>query len=429
MKIGKWELPQIGWRMLKSTFAVFLCFLIEELRGSSPFYASLAALQTIQPYKESTKKIALQRVAGTLIGAIFGLITILLEYQVFQPRGFPIMVNYFVVSAGVCCVLYTSVLLHKKSASYFSCVVYLSITMIHLGDSNPYLFVLERTVNTFIGVGIGILINQCQMPRKMPKNVLFASGLDNVLLHQGKHLSDFSKIRLNRMIDDGMAFTMMTMRTPASLLDAVKDVRLQLPVIVMNGAALYDVKNNQYVKTFGLNAAQTAHARSFFAENNQNCFVNTIDENTVMIHYQKLQNEGEKTLYTQLRKSPYRNYTKSEPSPDETVVYLMAFDEKSRIVALYEKAKTDIRTRDLQLVCYDSIEYPHFALLKVFHPMASKQNMLQVLKQHLQMEQSCTLGSVEGSYDVVVSEQKSGDEVVHLLEKIVTKYPQPIKMK
>lgn len=54
----------------------------------------------------------------------------------------------------------------KTNAAYFSCVVFLSIVMVHIGDSNPYHFVLNRVVDTLIGIAVSMLINACHLPRR-----------------------------------------------------------------------------------------------------------------------------------------------------------------------------------------------------------------------------------------------------------------------
>ena len=46
-----------------------------------------------------------------------------------------------IISLMIIVVLYTTVLIKKKQASYFSCVVFLSIVVNHVADANPYLFV------------------------------------------------------------------------------------------------------------------------------------------------------------------------------------------------------------------------------------------------------------------------------------------------
>lgn len=73
--------PPIGNRILKSAAGVFLCECVYFLRGRSviPFYSMIAVLWCIQPYTEGTLKMAYQRIVGTLVGALYGLITIILE--------------------------------------------------------------------------------------------------------------------------------------------------------------------------------------------------------------------------------------------------------------------------------------------------------------------------------------------------------------
>ena len=54
-------------------------------------------------------------------------------------------------------ILYTTVLLKKKNASYFSTVVFLSIVVNHIGDQNPLLFVFNRVLDTMIGIVLASL--------------------------------------------------------------------------------------------------------------------------------------------------------------------------------------------------------------------------------------------------------------------------------
>ena len=56
------------------------------------------------------------------------------------------------VSGMIVVVLYTTVVMQKKQASYFSCVVFLSIVVNHIGDLNPYLFVWNRFLDYSVSV-------------------------------------------------------------------------------------------------------------------------------------------------------------------------------------------------------------------------------------------------------------------------------------
>ena len=77
-------LPPIGARIIKSSVAVALCMVIYYFRtllpvgNGIPFYSALAALWCMQPLRGNTKSNAVQRSIGTFIGAVCGLVFIVL---------------------------------------------------------------------------------------------------------------------------------------------------------------------------------------------------------------------------------------------------------------------------------------------------------------------------------------------------------------
>jgi uncharacterized membrane protein YgaE (UPF0421/DUF939 family) len=157
------EIPRIGMRIIKSAIAVFLCFVVDYFRNGAGivFYSQLSALWCMQATRESTFKNAKQRMIGTFIGTAYGFLFIVLK-QLFLPKAESYdYVGSLLISGMIVLVIYTSVVIKKKQASYFSCVVFLSIVVNHIGDSNPYLFACNRFLDTVIGIAIGVLINIC----------------------------------------------------------------------------------------------------------------------------------------------------------------------------------------------------------------------------------------------------------------------------
>lgn len=61
MQRKKLQFPAIGMRIVKSSVAMFLCYMVYLLRGETGvvFYSQLAALWCIQPYVNSSLKNAL----------------------------------------------------------------------------------------------------------------------------------------------------------------------------------------------------------------------------------------------------------------------------------------------------------------------------------------------------------------------------------
>ena len=151
--------PQIGMRMVKSAAAVFLCLLLSVLwnREDMRIYSSIAALWCIRPYHGDTKKMAIQRISGTAVGTAYGALAILAElYLLPGIRG--TVPGYLLIAAFILPVLWTTVWLGLENASYFSCVVFLSITVAHMIDGNPWLFVWHRAAETLIGILDNVLM-------------------------------------------------------------------------------------------------------------------------------------------------------------------------------------------------------------------------------------------------------------------------------
>ena len=76
---------------------------------------------------------------------------------------------------------------------------------------------------------------------------LFVTDLDGTLLNSNKEVSIKSIEILNKLIDDGVNFTVATARTPATVVDLLQDVNLKLPAVLMNGVLLYDIKEEKYI--------------------------------------------------------------------------------------------------------------------------------------------------------------------------------------
>lgn len=421
MKIKSTALPPIGMRIIKSSIGVLLGFIIYLLRGKqgAPFYTALSVLWCMQPYPSNAKANARQRTIGTMIGAFYGLIMILLEYY-FLPFDNE-FIRYLIISVLIIPVIYTTVVINKKNASYFSCVVFLSIVVNHLNDKNPYFFVFNRVLDTMIGIVLALIINTARIPRKKRDNLLFVSELDKALLNMHNTLTPYSKIELNKMLDDGLKFTIATMRTPAALLEALKDIRIKLPVIAMDGAILFDVKDNRYLKVYEMTYSETKEFLELFKENNLHCFVNVVVEDSVIIYYDDFKNEVEKRIYDTLRSSPYRNYIKEELPERYGAVYLMLIDENKKIENLYSQMKELGYTERFKILKYSSDDFPGYSYIKVYNKKAIKENMIQYIKELTKADDIIILESSKEGKNLRVNKNES-NEIVRNLKRIYEPY-------
>lgn len=415
----KIELPGVGMRIVKSAVAVAVCFFINALRGDSGmvFYSQLAALWCIQMYRSNTKKNAIQRIIGTLVGAVYGLIYLLAFPPLTKAFNTVFWVETLMVSVFLLLVLYTTTVLKKTQASYFSCVVFLSIVINHLFDSNPYLFVWNRFLDTMIGIAIGITINDIRICINPDRETLFISGLDDTLLNRDEVLSAFSKVELNRMIDSGLKFTVSTIRTPASLIEPMRDIRLNLPVIAMDGSVLFDVKKNSYIKIQSIKKELSGLLMNEIASSGLCWYGNVVIDDVLIIYYGDFEDKVNTDLVNNLKISPYRNYINRPLPEDEDVVYFMLLDKTERIAEFYEKLQKLSYASELRFVTYPSTDFEGYSYIKIYDKDADKENMLQYLMEQYSFKKSVTFGTIRDQYDVEI-EKDDANEVVRVVRSL-----------
>lgn len=89
-------------------------------------------------------------------------------------------------------------------------------------------------------------------------DVLYVSDMDGTLLHSDGTLSEQTIAMMTPMLEDGLAFTVATARSNVSALPLLEKLPLRLPLILVNGAILYDPIENKpiHISTIPVTMAQ-----------------------------------------------------------------------------------------------------------------------------------------------------------------------------
>lgn len=90
----------------------------------------------------------------------------------------------------------------------------------------------------------------------MEDRMLFVSDLDGTLLDETARIPEKSREILNSLADRGVLFTVASARTPLSAIPILEGVNLRLPVILLNGGMLYDMRENRILKVTGFRPEQ-----------------------------------------------------------------------------------------------------------------------------------------------------------------------------
>ena len=398
------EIPLPGQRILRSMIAVWLCFGIYMLRGQRgiPFYSVIAALQCLQPYAKSMRSVARNRLVGTAVGAIWGLAILLLERNLLFDGAPGEWEHYILLGLFSGAVLYSTVLLKVRETAYFSTVVFLCIAVNHIGDENPYIFVFNRALDTLIGVLVAEGINRLHLPRLRQKNVLFVSSISETIVGAGKTLSPYSKIELNRLIDDGAQFTLSTTQTPATVREMLPDVNLRLPIIAMDGSALYDLKKREYLKTVTMEEDAARRMMAFLDASGLHYTTNTIEDHLLVVRCGDLGDGALLKLYQDKRRSAYRNFVIRHPEQLTGILYFMVLDQAEAVLELYNSLCQSPWQGEYRVVLDTTKHYADSACLKIYAPEASRENMLRELVAMVKPTKVVTFGGTPGHCDVLI---------------------------
>ena len=397
------KLPIPGQRILRTMVAVWLCLLVYVLRGrhGEPLYAALAVLQCIQPYTKATRTVGRKRIIGTLIGAVWGLLLLLTEESLArmghdEPWQHFLLIGFF---TGI--VLYSTVLLKVSETAYFSAVVFMVITIKHANDVSPYVYAFNRTLDTIIGVLVAEVVNRVHLPRLPQKDTLFVSSIGDTILDQDRRLMPYSKVELNRLLDDGAKFTVATSETQATVRELLAGVELRWPVITMDGAALYDMKTMEYLRTVPMGEAKARRLVDWVREQGLPFFSNSVEQNLLVIRYAELPNPAMQQLFDQKRKSPYRNYVRSDADLEKDMLYLLILEKTEILEEKLRLLRAEPWSGDYRIVQTVS-PFAGYSSLKIYDAAVSRAAMLRELEELMQTKQTVTFGSIPGRYDVVI---------------------------
>lgn len=152
----KFQFP-IGMRIVKTSLAAFICMGIDLMRGEIPSQSVVTTAICIRPDRDNSLKSASARTLGTIIGAISGVIVLLLFSEPF--RGDYTLFYYFIVAFFMMPVIFIVAKLKFPTGVIVSLVVYLSITVNQQSAGTSWEYIFNRIIDTLIGIFVALVVN------------------------------------------------------------------------------------------------------------------------------------------------------------------------------------------------------------------------------------------------------------------------------
>ena len=404
----------IGLRNIKTAIAVlitlFISLLLTEIDSDfsrsfySPFFASIAAAYSVQKDSSESFKLAKIRSIGSIVGGLFGLALVFTYESLFMSiiiDSYGLNVHLLILYSltGIFVVPLILMLNKLKFNDYIfiALLTYLSVTISIRNNLDVFMFATNRISSTLIGVLIALCVNQFRLHFFKHKEILLVAGLDGCLLNDNHLLSSYTTYTLNKLIKDGLDFTVSTTRTPASLSHIFKHVDVKEDMMIMNGAVRYHMKDQTYTHIHFLDKHVQLGIDSYFSKINRNVFTFTIVDQVMTIYHTIFENEAEELYYHHRKHGYFRNHVKSRLHEHDHAVYYLLIDTKDKINQYVNDLNSMFKDHiNCQIETYPWIE--GYVYLRIYASKTSKLEVLKMFIDEKNKEMVITLGSK--SYDL-----------------------------
>lgn len=210
---------------------------------------------------------------------------------------------------------------------------------------------------------------------------LYVSDLDGTLLNQRGDISATTAEKLNICIEEGMAFTINTARTPATTFPIMASVNLQIPFAMMNGVLVYDPVQKDYLKVHSLSRETAMVVLGIIKLYGLQCFMYTMEHGTMYTYYDSVESRS----LNKFRNERIMKYDKVFTEVDDLsicadrgVIYFFLRERKERLVNLYRDLQA---IRGAHAIMYEDIYHEEWVNLEIYSDRASKSAALNRIRQ------------------------------------------------
>lgn len=184
----------LGMRKVKTSIAVIICLCIfRSFNIEHSFYATIAAVVAMQSSVIKSYKAGRNRMLGTTVGGLTGLLCSLIA-----PG------NIVVCGIGIIVVIYICDLLDWNKSIPIACIVFLATTTNLSPETTPLAYSIYRFLDTFLGVAVSILVNYFVVPPNFATKIIsyFKNTFNDALVICKKEFFHKESIKTKKLQDE-----------------------------------------------------------------------------------------------------------------------------------------------------------------------------------------------------------------------------------
>lgn len=219
--------------------------------------------------------------------------------------------------------------------------------------------------------------------QKIMNKTLYVTDLDGTLLNAASRVSDESRnILCNLLSQQGVLFSIATARTPATAVQLMDGVPVNIPLIVMAGAAMWDISRSEYVNTVPIPERSVQLICDIYENHGVNPFVYRNHHGVLHAHHHHSLRDDEKQFVGERISSAFKRFILSDSpyaeSPDPALL-IFAMNSFERL----EAVSNDIKKAGIPChsVCYHDIFNHENGILEVYAPGVTKAAAVSRLKE------------------------------------------------
>ncbi len=210
---------------------------------------------------------------------------------------------------------------------------------------------------------------------------LYISDLDGTLLDNNAEITEKSKNLINEFISRGNYFSVATARTIATVEQMLQGVDVNVPVVLMNGVASYNIQEKKYISVHTFPQKAKEEFLQTVCDFGSPGFVFCIDEDELSTYYENTIAPNSEKFIKEREEKFGKKFTKVKSFTDcknNGIVYYSYSDHYDKIKPLYEKVK---QIDGIRSEFYRDTYNPDFWYFEVCSHKASKYNAVKFLKE------------------------------------------------
>ncbi|MBO5444918.1 MAG: HAD family phosphatase [Muribaculaceae bacterium] len=260
-------------------------------------------------------------------------------------------------------------------------------------------------------------------------STLYVSDLDGTLLNAESKVSDESAALINSAIADGALFSVATARTPATVSRLLKDVHINVPLIVMTGAAIWDMARNRYLHVAFHDEDIARRLLETYRRHSLSTFVYTLGEdNIIHIYHTGPMSDLEWKFVDERKDSPFKEFhipdTGCSVFPERLDRVLLFYNMRPtpEVFPVYEEIRS---LPGIRPVFYHDIFGEETAIMEVFGEGASKAEAVRILADMINADRVVAYGDnvndlpILGIADDAVAVSNAVAEVKNAADRVI----------